>query len=86
METPSIYPDMTAEENLKIQYRILGMPSYEGIRELLQLVGLADAGQKKAKDFSLGMRQRLGIAVALAGSPDFLILDEPINGLDRKES
>mgnify|MGYP001030743325 FL=1 len=82
VETPSIYPDMTAEENLKIQYRILGMPSYEGIRELLQLVGLADAGQKKAKDFSLGMRQRLGIAVALAGSPDFLILDEPINGLD----
>lgn len=82
VETPAIYPDMTAVENLKIQYRILGLPSYEGIGELLELVGLSDTGKKKAKHFSLGMRQRLGIAVALAGSPDFLILDEPINGLD----
>lgn len=82
VETPSIYLDMTAEDNLKEQYRILGMPSFTGIPELLQLVGLSDAGRKKAKNFSLGMRQRLGIAVALAGSPDFLALDEPINGLD----
>ena len=82
VETPSIYLDLTAEENLKEQYQILGIPSFDGIRELLELVGLEDVGKKKAKNFSLGMRQRLGIAVALAGDPDFLILDEPANGLD----
>ena len=82
VETPSIYLGMTAEDNLKQQYRILGLPSYDGLRELLELVGLSDTGKKKAKDFSLGMRQRLGIAIALAGSPDLLILDEPVNGLD----
>lgn len=82
VETPSIYSDMTAEDNLKEQYRILGLPSFDGISELLKLVGLENTGKKKAKNFSLGMRQRLGIAVALAGDPDFLVLDEPINGLD----
>lgn len=82
VENPSIYLDMTAEENLKSQYRVLGLPSQEGIPELLKLVGLENTGRKKAKDFSLGMRQRLGIAIALAGDPDFLILDEPVNGLD----
>ncbi|MDO5423526.1 MAG: ATP-binding cassette domain-containing protein [Eubacteriales bacterium] len=82
VETPSIYLDMTAEENLKEQYRILGLPSFTGISDLLALVGLSDTGKKKAKNFSLGMRQRLGIAVALAGDPDFLVLDEPVNGLD----
>ncbi|MBD5475261.1 MAG: ABC transporter ATP-binding protein [Lachnospiraceae bacterium] len=82
VEAPSVYMDMTAEDNLKLQYRILGLPSYEGIKDLLKLVGLADTGKKKVKNFSLGMRQRLGIAVALAGDPDFLILDEPVNGLD----
>lgn len=82
VETPSIYSDMTAEENIRQQYQILGIPSFDGIRELLELVGLEDVGKKKAKNFSLGMRQRLGIAVALAGDPDFLILDEPANGLD----
>lgn len=82
VETPSIYLDMTAEENLKQQYRIIGLPSFDGISDLLTLVGLQDTGKKKAKHFSLGMRQRLGIAVALAGSPDFLVLDEPANGLD----
>ena len=82
VETPSIYLDMTAEDNLKEQYRILGLPSFEGIDGLLKLVGLEHTGKKKAKNFSLGMRQRLGIAIALAGDPDFLILDEPVNGLD----
>lgn len=82
VETPSIYLDMTAEENLKQQYRVLGLPSFEGIPALLKLVGLENTGKKKAKNFSLGMRQRLGIAVALAGDPDFLVLDEPANGLD----
>ena len=82
VETPAIYLDMTAKENIRQQYQILGIPSEKGIDELLQLVGLSETGNKKAKNFSLGMRQRLGIAVALAGNPDFLVLDEPVNGLD----
>lgn len=71
VETAAVYLDMTAEENVMMQYQILGMPNYDGIIELLSLVGLADCGKKKAKNFSLGMKQRLGIAVALCGSPDF---------------
>lgn len=82
IETPSIYMDMTAEENLKEQYRIIGLPDFDSIPELLKLTGLENTGKKKAKNFSLGMRQRLGIALALAGDPDFLVLDEPTNGLD----
>lgn len=82
VETPSVYQDLTAADNLKEQYRIIGLPSYDDIPNLLKLVGLENTGNKKAKNFSLGMRQRLGIAIALAGSPDFLVLDEPVNGLD----
>ncbi|MBP5267218.1 MAG: ABC transporter ATP-binding protein [Ruminococcus sp.] len=82
VETPSIYYDMTAVDNLKQQYRILGLPSFDGIDDILKLVGLEDTGKKKVKHFSLGMRQRLGIAIALCGDPDMLVLDEPINGLD----
>ena len=82
VESPAVYPDMTAEENLRQQYLVLGMPSADGIAELLHLVGLDGTGKKKVKNFSLGMRQRLGIAIALAGNPDFLVLDEPVNGLD----
>ncbi len=82
VETPSIYLDMTAEDNLKQQYRILGLPSFDGVGDILKLVGLENTGKKRARNFSLGMRQRLGIAMALAGDPDFLVLDEPANGLD----
>lgn len=82
VETPSIYLDMTAEDNLKQQALILGLPSFESIPEILKLVGLENTGKKRARNFSLGMKQRLGIAVALMGNPDFLVLDEPVNGLD----
>ena len=82
VETPSIYLDMTAEDNLKQQALILGLPSYDSIPEILKLVGLDNTGKKRVRNFSLGMKQRLGIAVALMGNPDFLVLDEPINGLD----
>ncbi len=82
VESPALYLDMSARDNLRCQYRVLGLPSFGGIPELLGLVGLAETGRKKARQFSLGMRQRLGIAMALAGTPDFLALDEPTNGLD----
>lgn len=82
IESPSIYGEMSAKDNLIEQYKLVGMPSLDGIEELLELVGLENTGKKCVKNFSLGMKQRLGIAIALASNPDFLILDEPINGLD----
>ncbi len=82
VETPAIYTNMTARENLKQQYRILGLPTFAGIDELLEMVGLAEAAERKTSKFSLGMRQRLGIAIALCGDPDLLILDEPMDGVD----
>ena len=82
VESPAIYLGMTAKENIRQHYNVLGIPLDEGAEELLRLVGLDKTGSKTARNFSLGMRQRLGIAVALAGNPDFLVLDEPTNGLD----
>ena len=82
VESPAVYLDMSAENNLKHQYHVLGLPTYDGLKELLHLVGLEKTGRKKGRNSSLGMKQRLGLAVALAGKPDFLILDEPTNGLD----
>ena len=82
IEGPGLYGNMTAEENLKIKCKFCGIKKTGYINELLEIVGLADVGRKKTKRFSLGMRQRLGIAMALVGEPDFLVLDEPINGLD----
>lgn len=81
VETPSIYPDLNARENLRMMCRILGK-SFDNIENILKMVELSETGKKKAGDFSLGMRQRLGIAFSLINDPDFLILDEPINGLD----
>ena len=82
IEAPAVYQDMTATDNVKMQCSILGLPSFKNTEKLLKIVGLENTGRKKVRNFSLGMRQRLGIAVALAGSPDFLVLDEPMNGLD----
>lgn len=82
IETPSLYRELNARENLEVQLRMLGLAESSEIDRLLALVGLSETGRKKVKDFSLGMRQRLAIAVALAGDPDFLVLDEPVNGLD----
>ena len=82
IENPALYPNMTAYQNLEIQRIQRGIPDKRIIERTLERVGLTDTGKKKVKDFSLGMRQRLGIAMALINSPEFLILDEPINGLD----
>ena len=81
IETPALYRNASAYENLK-RYSILFGGTEEDIKSILEFVGLADTGKKKAGSFSLGMKQRLGIAIALLGNPEVMILDEPINGLD----
>ena len=81
IEAPGLYKNASAYENLK-RFAILYGADESQIKELLELVGLGNTGKRKVKDFSLGMKQRLGIAVALLGKPEFLLLDEPINGLD----
>lgn len=82
IEQPGLYPNMTAKENLIYYDKLLGITDYSNVEEVLRLVGLDGTGQKKTKAFSMGMKQRLSIAISLIGNPDFLILDEPINGLD----
>lgn len=82
IEQPALYGDMTAKENLKYYTKLLGITDYSNIDKLLDLVGLKNVDKKKCKNFSLGMKQRLSIAISLLNNPDFLILDEPINGLD----
>lgn len=82
IESPAIYPNLSAKDNLIEQYKIIGRPIDGEVDKILELVGLNNTGKKLARYFSLGMRQRLGIAISLCSNPDFLILDEPINGLD----
>lgn len=82
IEAPGIYPNLSAAENLKLKCLALGVRRRNAASDLLDTVGLARTGRKPVRHFSLGMKQRLGIALALVGDPDLLILDEPINGLD----
>lgn len=82
IENPGIYANMSAYENLKIKCLAMGVHDKKAIEEVLKIVGLEKTGKKRVKNFSLGMKQRLGIALALIGNPDLVILDEPINGLD----
>ena len=82
IEAPGIYGNMTAYQNMKLKCQVFGIKKDSYINEILENVGLADVGNKKTKHFSLGMKQRLGIGLALVGEPDLLVLDEPINGLD----
>ena len=82
IENPGLYPNLSAYDNLKLKCIIMDRNEDEYINELLNLVGLQDTGKKVSKNFSMGMKQRLGIALALIGDPEIIILDEPINGLD----
>lgn len=82
IEMPALYKDMTATQNLEVQRIQRGIPNKRCIDDVLELVGLSNTGKKRVANFSLGMKQRLALGVALLGEPDFLILDEPVNGLD----
>ena len=81
VEMPALYENLSARENLKVRTLLLGLPDSR-IDEVLEIVSLKDTGKKKSGQFSLGMKQRLGIAIALLNNPKLLILDEPTNGLD----
>ncbi|WP_455714170.1 ABC transporter ATP-binding protein [Anaerosporobacter sp.] len=82
IENPALYPSMTARQNLEYYVRLYGIPEKDAVDNILELVGLENTNKKKSKNFSLGMKQRLSIAISLLGNPDFLMLDEPTNGLD----
>lgn len=82
IENPALYPNMTAKQNLELYCRMYGVTDTKIAEELLHTVGLGNVGNKKAKNFSLGMKQSLAIAICLIGDPELLLLDEPINGLD----
>lgn len=82
IEGPAYFPNMTAAENLEVHRLQKGIPGKDCIGKTLELVGLRNTGKKKVKHFSLGMKQRLGIGIAMLSDPEFLILDEPTNGLD----
>lgn len=82
IESPGLYGNMSAYDNLLVKCKLFGISGKTYIPEILRTVGLSDTGKKKVKHFSLGMKQRLGIGLALIGEPDLLVLDEPINGLD----
>jgi ABC-2 type transport system ATP-binding protein len=82
IENPALYPSMTARQNLEYYVKLYGIPEKDAVDNILELVGLQGTNKKKSKNFSLGMKQRLAIAIALLGNPDFLMLDEPTNGLD----
>lgn len=82
IEAPGLYGNMSASENLAVKCKLFGINDKKYMDKILDTVGLSKVGKKKAKHFSLGMKQRLGIGLALVGEPDLLVLDEPINGLD----
>lgn len=82
IEMPALYRDMTAQQNLEVQRLQRGLSDKNCVQEALELVGLTDTGRKRVANFSLGMKQRLALGIALLGNPEFLILDEPVNGLD----
>lgn len=84
IEAPALYPEYSAYRNLELQRILIGNPDREICDQLLGMVGLTEVRDKKVRKFSMGMKQRLGIAMALVGKPRLLILDEPINGLDPK--
>lgn len=82
IEAAGLYPNMTAQQNVMMKAKCMGLTEENSVDRVLELTGLTDTGKKQVKHFSMGMKQRLGVALALLGNPDLLILDEPINGLD----